>query len=439
MVSLKPYLNLERSDRIIQSVDIAIGRLLTTLDDPIALASYLLTICEHKHALLNKNGLVQWGIAWVRQVLIEGKIGQRRDEEIASACLAALALDKSSNLPSVKNALKTDLPALLKIEAGKNKIPLRRWIYAVMVLLAAQPYISEDKEFNEIVDRTARDCINAVKGGRLFGLSLIVRLLKLTHKTELLRELDSRIRLYLNDPGVSYEDQLYLAQALWEMQEDKSSTALEYTSNILTTSPVWQYLMNGLENLPPMEEEQGIAPLSHLTRAALLDLVLHYQRLAMVHFNAQIDERYRGRAGVNIPAFGFFVLIFLIPFYFLLPPLIQNARPAARYWLVNETSVMPDQFALYYLGAATITFYLLILFLGMMPTLYSVFLKSQIGSGERVRGILLKKFIPITKWYWVTVMIFGVILAVGGNLGVESVRHNLKNILSPSPSPSNPK
>jgi hypothetical protein len=58
----------ERTDRLLQSTDLAIKELMDVEDDPLALALYLWTIRYHKVPLVNGDYLARWGVAWVRRI-----------------------------------------------------------------------------------------------------------------------------------------------------------------------------------------------------------------------------------------------------------------------------------------------------------------------------------------------------------------------------------
>jgi hypothetical protein len=423
-VSFSPHV--ERSDRLQQSVDLAIRDLLGDGVDPLAKAAYLWTMRRHDKPLVNSDALVRWGFDWVRQILVEGETSRRRDEEVSSAALAAAALAGTKAFSSIREGVRAGLKAALDEELGRNRVPFRRPSYGAALLYGAHSLSVEAAGLREAILRTGESFRDSVPGGRLFGLPFVVRMLRDLKEENLAREMGQAVQDALADPKTSYEDQPYLVQALWESCGGvPDEAAMATAERVLAKSPAWGYLMNGAEDVPPAGDGRAVVFVSHLFRASLLDVLMSYQSAAAEHKEAQLDARYRVRAGISWSAFSFYVLILVIAWTGLMIPLVKHAGGAYRYWLLSDYSAMPKSWAvLYLLLGVNLFIYLSILTVMILPTLYRVFIKAQIGSDERIKKILGARLWASTK-IWLGLMAVELVLGVLVELIIPSIQHTI--------------
>jgi hypothetical protein len=423
-VSFSPHV--ERSDRLQQSVDLAIRDLLGADADPLAKAAYLWTMRRHDKPLVNSDALVRWGFSWVRQVLVEGETSRRKDEEVASAALAAAALAGTKELYSIRDEVRTGIKRVLDEELERNGVPFRRPSYGVTLLYGAHTLNVNLAGLRDAVIRAGESFKDAMPGGRLFGLPFVVRMLRDLKEENLAREVEQVVRETLADPKTSYEDQPFLVQAIWESFDGAPDESLMATTErMLAKSPAWGYLMNGGEDVPPAGDGRAIVFLSHLFRASLLDVLMSYQAAASQHKEAQLDVRYRVRAGISWSAFSFYALILILAWASLLVPLVKHANGAYRYWLLSDYTAMPKSWAvLYLLLGVNLFIYLSILTVMMLPTLYQVFIKAQIGSDERIKHTLGARVWAASK-IWLGVIGAEFLCGLFINLIIPSVQHTI--------------
>lgn len=423
-VSLSPHV--ERADRLHQSVDIAIRDLLGEDIDPLAKAAYLWTMRRHDKPLVNSDALVRWGFSWVRQIFVDGETSRRRDEEVASAALAAAALADTKAFSPIRGEVRAGIKSALDEELKRNGIPFRRLSYGAALLFGAHVLNVETASLRDSVVRTGESFKDAVPGGRLFGLPFVVRMLRDLKEERLERELEQAIRDTLADPKTNYEDQPFLVQALWESLDgvpDESTMAT--TEGVLAKSPAWGYLMNGMEDVPPAGDGQAVNFLSHLFRASLLDVLMSYQSAVSEYKAAQLDARYRVRAGVSWSAFSFYVLILALAWAGLLVPVVKHAVGAYRYWLLSDYAAMPKVSAvLYLLLGVNLFLYLSILTVMILPTLYQVFIRAQIGSDERIKNVLGARLWAATK-IWLGLLAVEFLYGVFVELIIPSIQHTI--------------
>lgn len=183
--------------------------------------------------------------------------------------------------------------------------------------------------------------------------------------------------------------------------------------------------MNGIEDISPAGDGQAIIYLSHLLRASLIDVLNNYQ-LNLEEFNdRKFDARYKVRAGVSWSAFGFYILILIIIWVGLLYPLIKYSNEAFRYWVLNDFVSMPKtDAALYLFIGVNLLVYLAVITFKVIPILYKVFVKSQIGSDQRIKELLLAQFKSSTK-IWVVFIGLQILIALFTNIIVPSIQNIL--------------
>jgi hypothetical protein len=140
MVPLDDEVDATVLDGLVQSTDRAITRLLTEGDDPLALASYLWVVRTRGIVPINGARLVAWGVAWCRTIFADGRIGRRRDEDVASAALAAMALNGTDALVELHDSIRTGLERVVGRELDRRTIPFGWPAYSAIVLLAAHAF-----------------------------------------------------------------------------------------------------------------------------------------------------------------------------------------------------------------------------------------------------------------------------------------------------------
>jgi hypothetical protein len=404
---------------------VAIQDALIEHGDPLALSFYLWVIKKNRHSIVNLRNLTSWGMAQVNRVFIDLRISRRRDEEIASAALAAIALGESPEFAPLRRRVRGGIETLLREEHDNgNLIPLKRTPYGILLLTAAQATGVDQAQWQPAVERTLAAVVEAVPGGRLFGLVFAAQLVRVLNDKNLATSLENVATETLASDGIDFEDQAYILQALWRLSEGTrpSESHMSQTEHLLKRVPVWQYLMNGDEHLPAAGDGRAIIYISHLYRAALLDVVLQYQAHFTSRREEQLDHRYRAHPSLNRAAFGFYVLILLLFWSGTGYYLVTLADSARRYWILGDFASMTPFTAMFYLGMSFAATYLLIVTVTVMPTMYSVLVKWKIGSDQRIRDLVRPRVWSATK-LWFAVSVVTVLLGVLTNLVAPAVRH----------------
>ena len=185
----------------------------------------------------------------------------------------------------------------------------------------------------------------------MFGVGFVIRLLRQSKNQDLLLLVEPSLYSALVDPRTSYEDQVYLLQALWLLygETDPPRRLVELTEQILQNVPVWPYLMVGTEGIPSVDDAQTTGSISHLYRSILLDVMLRFQHYTNVQANVILAAKYRGRHIVPICAFGFGVILVAIIWFFLVQVMASSYDAARRYWFFHEYRAMTAQSALLYM------------------------------------------------------------------------------------------
>lgn len=426
MVSVTFSPHVERSDRLHQSVDLAIRDLLGEDADPLAKAAYLWSTRRHDNFLINSDALVAWGLRWVRQILVEGETSRRRDEEIASAALAAVALVNTKGFSSLEYEVCTGVKAALDAELKGNSIPFRRPSYGAALLYAAHSLKIDAIGLHEAVVHTGESFIDALSGGRLFGLPLVVRMLRDLKEESLVLDMMQAVRETLADPKLNYEDQVFLLQALWESFDDSpDESVMAATERIVSKSPVWGYLMNGMEDVPPAGDGHSVVYVSHLYRAALLDVTARYQARAAARAEEMIDDRHKGRFGVVWLAFWGVLLSSVAGCIVMFIPLYAYANAAGGFWVGGHPNAMrPLPALLYMLDTLTLT-YVVIASIFVIPESYRIFVRSQIASDKRIKDILGAKLRRAAVW-WFLSLVCAIAVNVYSNIISPGMQHLLK-------------
>jgi len=376
VVSVRYSPDVERSDRLHQSVDVAIQQALVERQDPLALSFYLWVIKKNQHSVVSLSQLTSWGMAHVRRVLVDLQIGRRRDEEVASAALVTIALSDTPEFAAIHKTVRTGLETIL-IEEGNsgNQIPLKQPAYGALLLKAAHTLGVDKTRWRAPAERVVSAFGEAIPGGRLFGLVFAAQLVQVLDDEAGARNLENLAIRYIGNDATDFEDQPYLLQAPWYLtqpSEPPSELLMSLTSQLLKKAPVWQYLMNGDEHVPAAGDGQAVVYISHLYRAALFDVVLQYQAHIVSHREEEIDRRYRAHPSLNRAAFGFYVLSLLLVWCAIGYYLFTRADSARRYWILGEFAAMPPMSALFYLCVTLAATYLLVVTVIVMPMIWFV-------------------------------------------------------------------
>lgn len=421
MVSLAPASrNSAATPRdVTDSVDSAVQRLLIDESDPLALAVYLWTLQDHDIQLVNGDGLANWGLLQVRRVLIDGQIGRRKDEDVAVAALAAVALKRTGILADVVGDVAEGLRRLLAAEMDHHLIPFRRPSYAIILLLAARAFDVDEPYPSTAQVAVADAFIGAIPGGRLFGLGFVVALLRGGDYGEVLASLDARAQDGLMSPATEYEDQLYLAQALLLLRHGSAGEddAVRLAERVLIQSPIWSYIMTGVEEVYPAGDGTIAVPVSHLYRAALLDVALRVEEHAAARTQAQQDARYRGRGLVGMAAFGFVAVVLAAVWAVLGHSMIPIAGATRRYWLLNDYHALSVPAALLSLSGAVFITFLAPFTLVTLWTAWTLLARARIESDRRILEVMSRRTWTLLKWWAIAVALAILLNLATGQLG----------------------
>jgi len=424
VVSLAEASAISRFDRVSQSADYAVRDLLADADDPLSLASYLWAYRQHNLTSINGKALVRWGENWARQIFIERKIGPRLDEGMASAALAVAALAETSALSKIREEVRTGLAELLSTELSKGPIPFKRISYGAMFLLGARSIgADENPRIEDAISEITYQFREAISGGRVYGVQYAALLARSTSSANA-EEMGQRIQAALGCPKVAWEDQIYLLQSLWLLQNNKplSKELLQLTEQCLIKSPAWGYLMNGMEDMPPAGDGKTVVQVSHIYRAALLDVLTRFQTNSDLREEIKFHERYQGRKGVGISAFGFYLLLLSATWFFLLLFMIPRTVNGLRFWFMHDYSVMSRFTAVTFFFCAIAILYLAHVTIVMVPALYSVLVRLNIQRDQRAWNVLWPQLRRITK-FWLVAGVCTLVFGIAINVLSPSAEH----------------
>ena len=413
---------------MLQSVDLAIRNLLRETEDPLALATYLWTLQQHKLLSINSDSLVAWGMSWIRRIVIDEKIGRRRDDEVASAALVIISLVETPALDNSKDEIREKFKRLLSAELDRSLVPFRRPSYAAILILAAHLLDIDEPRISDAITEVANAFIESIPGGRLYGLAINAQLILNSLSSDYLKKLEESITLALRDPGISYEDQIYLLQAIWRIKEDEivNKGVLTITEQSLLKSPVWTYLMHGMEDIPSAGDGKAIINVSHLYRAALLDVVIRFEKQIALERDAVFHSRYRGKRSIGISAFGFYILLLTILWLSLGYLMLPRIKSAKSFWLHNDYNAMSTLSAfLFLLGLLSFT-YLVVITPVIVFTLYSTLVRQSIASDKRIRELVWERAWKVSK-AWAIVILIAVVINIFAAVILPGIQHLLNN------------
>lgn len=411
MVFITSASHFERQERLVQSIDLALRDLLRTGDDPLALALYLWIVRAHKLSLIHSDDLARWGTVWISQVLVEGKVTRRKDEQITSAVLAYTALAETKGFSTREGDIRETVQQIVAGILDQGTIPYNRPSYAAILLWAAALLNVQDPRIGERAQTIVSAFREALSGGKVFGIGFVVQLLQHLQKRELLLLLEQSVASALDDPRTNYEDQLYLLHARWllESEPGPSQQLIELTKQLVYNSPIWPYLMAGTEEIPAAGDGNAPVGISHLYRALLLDVLLMYQHAVEVQATRFIAENHRGRHIVRLSAFGFGIVLEVLAWLGVAMALVPSFDVAKRYWLLHEYTAMTSHSALLYLLCVLLATLLLFVTPVFTWTWASLLLHSKVESDRQIAGVLGRRVFKVF-WLWLSLIALGVLI-----------------------------
>jgi hypothetical protein len=401
---------------LIRSVDSAIRDLLVSESDPLALACYLWTLRRHDVRLVNSDQLASWGARWSSQVLIDGVVSRRKDEEVTAAALAAASLVGTTALQPVVEGVQQSLSQLLGTIIDRQGVPFGRASYGAIVLYGAQAVGVQDRILEASTAAVAAAFQRSLAGGRTFGIGFLAELLSGSDRNSQLEELRAAIESAFNNPSSGYEDQAYLLQAMWSLDAAAiaESELVARTEEVLANSPVWPYLMAGVGDVEPAGDRQTSVTVSHVYRASLLDLVIRSRVRRTNLSQAQFDARYRGSRVIGAAAFGFGCVVLASLWAVLLALMVPVRDAAWQYWVVHDYSKMPSDAALLFLGGMALLLLLLIDSPIAVWTLWQLLVRRAILSDQHMIELLVSRLRwGLVGWFAFLVVAGSVNLATG--------------------------
>jgi hypothetical protein len=335
-----------------RSVDISIGQLLHQGTDPFALASYYWCLCKHQVQLVNSTWLSQWADAWVTRVLIEGQVGIRFDEEIAVASLIVSAR-RFCNVGTRDEAgvIQGRLLEVLSASKSSTQVPLGNQAYGSCLLLAALEFSkgAHSSILPAALESTKAAFEASMPSGRMIGLVYLTSAIAIYGESQLcMPSLDLDEAWQSNRS--SFENQVYILQA-YINQTTGRALNLESIEELLERLPIWQYLMVGTEEVDPMGHGDSGVVMSHLFRAALLDVLIIFEARVREALCAERKLKNRGRVLPALAtALGVFVLL-SVPWIILALVIGPDFDSGRLYWMQSEYSAMEDGNALLFMAS----------------------------------------------------------------------------------------
>jgi len=417
--------HLAHRDVVVRSIDRAVGRLLECGDDPLALSLSLWVVRSHDLVLVNGDALAAWASTWVVRILVDGQVGRRKDIEIASAALAAVAMQGSDALTDRETAVREGIKRTISAELDRRVVPFGSAAYAAILLLAAHLFAVDEPRLPDALRSVTDLYERALSGGRAFGLGFVVSLLTAMGDTRRADDLACRARVALDDLRTGYEDQIYLMQALWVITTVTGDDDLiDMSAHLLARSPGLAYIGQGTETIDPAGEETTVIPVSHLYRAMLLDVILRTEQVANKRAATVLDERYRGRRAVTTPAFGAYLVPIVLVWVAVGGPLVAWRNAAEHFWIDQQFTAMSVWGALLYsLDVALFT--LLVPCTGaVIGALWDVLIRAHTESDRRLQDVVWPRLLgAIVQWK----LLFAVALVVSvvGGFALPGLTHIL--------------
>ncbi len=376
-------------DDVIRSVDSMVGHLLTHGNDTLALALYFWVARSYGLVLVNGDDLAAWARAYVKGVFVDRRIGRQRDTEIASAALAAIALQDTDALAGLEGAVCEGISTMTRDEISRHSVPFNSAAYGSILLLAARTFQVTALDLSGCGDAIADLYDHAVLGGRAFGMGFAVDFLHKINENGRVEDVTRRARAALNDPRIGYEDQLYLLQALWVAQPVTGDIDLvDLSERVLERSPGLLYIGHGNEDISPTSRDDMAMPISHLYRAMLLYNLLRVEQVALIRSAELFNERYRGNRAIITAAFAAYLFPIILVWCVVVTPLVAARDAADRFWLQQQFGAMSVVGALLYsLDLAFLTL-LVPCTWTVVGDLWSVLVRAHVESDRRLKDVV---------------------------------------------------
>jgi hypothetical protein len=425
VVSLNLTVEPVNYERLLQSSDLAIRGLLNDPTDPMAMSAYLWTYTRGKPALTNGEGLIRWGMAWVRRIFIEGRMSKRRDEDIASAALAVIALTDTPDFLEMRDEIKNKVEELLARELVRSQLPLRQASYGAILLYASYLLEVGESTINSAALAVKNLYEESISIGRLFGLLFCIKLIQRIEGKEKPKDFADIIESALSDPTTTYEDKIYLLQSLWEIYDNTPPLyLLNRTDDIIARAPMWPHHISEVENTESVDSELDSIPISHLYQAALLDIIIRRKEGNAQYLKEEFYERYRGRKGIGLLAFGFPTLLLSLSLLLLCIYVYQWRKEAGFFWLMKDYNAMTSATALLYLFAVLLISYLLIITPLVLWKMFLLLVIENIQSDQRLKDVLWRPLRKISLG-WLTLVLIAIVVGIFTGILTEGVGHIL--------------
>jgi hypothetical protein len=411
MVSIDQRRWATRLDALAQSADLNLRDLLEKGDNPVALATYLWCSRHHTASLVNEPYLADWGKAWIQSILIDGGAGRRKDEEIASAALAAVALYGSSEPANWPGEVRGRLSKAMSEELRAGHVPFRRPAYAAMLLLAAASCSLEDPQIEVAAEATVRAFMDAAPAGRFYGIGIAVALSKLACNDVINDALISMLRRYLTNPAVDYENAIYLAHGLClAVGASGEGSDQGLVGAVLSASPVWSYLMVGTEAVTSAGPPDEVVDISPLVRAVLLDTAFYLRARTSALLDATPGGGTASDRGTVVAAFAAYASAVSLPSIILLWLFLPSVPGMWSYWILHDYRGVSGPNALQLLIEAALILYFAPFAVICLQRLVRKMITQTDASAQSPVGLIVSTAEQVFK-PWLTVV--GLIIGLG--------------------------
>jgi hypothetical protein len=309
-------------------------------------------------------------------------------------------------------------------ELDRRTIPFGWPAYSAIVLLAAHAFGVDDERFPAAAHETAAAYQRSIMGGHALGVTFVIALLEQFGAAEQRVTLLEWVRQAVDAPRTGYEDHAYLLQALWTAQGSGHDLLRVLSVRTLMASPALAYVGTGTEDVPPAGDGSVVVTVSHLYRAALLDVLARAREGAAGRAEAQLDARYRGHWVITTAAFfGMGTLILLVGTV-LLWPLVSLAGAAHEYFVEANYRAMPPWQGWLYIGDSLLIFLLVLCVVGAVPPVWSLLIRSHVESDRRLREVVIPR-LRTAIVLWLTLVLTGFLISAWAGVLAPGVRHLL--------------
>lgn len=420
--ALEAPLALRRLTR--DAVDLNLKRTLMGDEDPFGRAVLLWTCLRHREQLVNLERLVAWARAYSRAVLVEGRLGRKRDEALTAALLAAAALKQAGSLSPLEVAVVRAAAApLVENNIVPGCVPFDSPAYGAAMALAC---------YTLGIDLPGdRDTLRAVVerylvGGRLdrpAGLALVAYALAHADLRGELQELRTRSLQQLGAAGVGHEARAYLAQAAWVASDvlgaEERKGVAPLVAETLKDSPVYEVLATGQDVVGADGPEGEVGRVSRLYLAAVHDLAAGYEQREAEMVRLAREARYTNRAGHAWLSFVGVAALTLAPAgvaTWLAAPFLSLA--VSLYWrqqFWSATDVERLSSALVAIAWSC----LLVVVASILEVALRLARRQVVSDAHLLDEV--RRVLPPRLWKWALAILAGLV-AVGWNLTSTSVQ-----------------